>query len=70
MARAVSSISMIAGSRAPLAACVDLRLIIGIMETTLIYWGYIGIVENKLESIVASWDYIGIMENKMETIIY
>ena len=63
MARAVSSISMIAGSRAPLAACVDLRLYTGIMEnkmeTTIVCWVYTGIVENKMESTVVYWVILG-----------
>ena len=31
-------------------------------------WGYIGIMENKMETTVVYWGYIGIMEKKMETI--
>ena len=31
------------------------------------YWGYIGIMENKMETTVVYWGYIGIMEKKMET---
>ena len=36
------------------------------METTTVYWGYIGIKEKKLETTIV---YIGIMENEMETVI-
>ena len=39
------------------------------METTIVYWGYIGIMENKMETTVVYWGYIGIMENQMETTI-
>ena len=39
------------------------------METTIIYWGYIRIMENKMETTIVCWGYIGIMENKMETTI-
>ena len=41
------------------------------MEATIVYWGYIGIMENKMEATIVCWGYIGIMENKMEaTIVY
>ena len=30
--------------------------------------GYIGIIENKMETTMVYWGYIGIMEKKMETI--
>ena len=33
------------------------------METTIVYWGYIGILEKKMETIIVYWGYIGIMEN-------
>ena len=39
------------------------------METTIIYWGYIGIMENKMEATIVYWGNIGIMEKKMETTI-
>ena len=32
-------------------------------------WGYIGIVEKKMETTIISWGYIWIMEKKTETII-
>ena len=28
------------------------------METTIIYWGYIGIMENKKETALVYWGYI------------
>ena len=31
---------------------------------TIIYWGYIGIVENEMETAVIYWGYIGIMEKE------
>ena len=31
------------------------------MEATIVYWGYIGIMENKIENTIAYWGYIGIM---------
>ena len=34
------------------------------MESTIVYWGYIGIMENKMETTIVYWGYIGIMENK------
>ena len=34
-----------------------------------IYWGYIGIMEKKMETNKVYWGYVGIMETKMETII-
>ena len=39
------------------------------METTIVHWGYIGIMENKMETTIVHWGYIGIMENKMESTI-
>ena len=32
-------------------------------------WGYIGMMENKMETTIVYRGYIGIMENKMETTI-
>ena len=41
------------------------------MEATIIYQGYIGIMENKMEATIMYRGYIGIMENKMEaSIVY
>ena len=40
------------------------------MEATVVYWGYIGIMENKMEATIVYWGHIGIMEKKMETTIY
>ena len=39
------------------------------METTIVYWGYIGIMEKKMETAIVYWGYSLIMENKMETTI-
>ena len=39
------------------------------METTVVYWGYIGRMEKKMETTIVYWGYIGIMENQMETTI-
>ena len=39
------------------------------METTIVYWGYIGMMEKKMETTIVYWGYIGIMEKKMETIL-
>ena len=38
------------------------------METTIVYWGYIGIMEKNMETTIVYWGYIGIVEKKMETI--
>ena len=35
----------------------------------MVYWGYIGIMEKKMETTMAYWGYDGIMEKKMETTI-
>ena len=35
------------------------------MKTTTVYWGYIGIMEKKMETTVVYWGYIGIMQTKM-----
>ena len=37
------------------------------METTIVHWGYTGIMENEMETTIVYWGYIGIVENKMET---
>ena len=39
------------------------------LETTIVYWGYIGVMEKKMETTIVYWGYIGVMENKMETTI-
>ena len=40
------------------------------METTIVYWGYIGVMEKKMETPIVYWVHIiGIMEKKMETTI-
>ena len=39
------------------------------MDTTIVYWGYIGIMEKKMETTIVYWGYIGIMEKNMETTI-
>ena len=39
------------------------------METTTVYWCYIGIMEKKMETTVVYSGYIEIMENKVETTI-
>ena len=36
---------------------------------TIVYWGYIGIMEKKMETTIVYWGYVGIMEKKMETTI-
>ena len=35
-----------------------------------ISWGYIGIMENKMETTIVYWGYNGIMEKKMEATIH
>ena len=39
------------------------------METTIVYWGFIGIMENQMETTIVYWGFIGKMEKKMETTI-
>ena len=39
------------------------------METTMVDWGNIGIMEKKMETIMVYWGNIGIMEKKMDTTI-
>ena len=29
------------------------------METTIVYWAYIGIMENRMETTLVYWGYIG-----------
>ena len=33
------------------------------LEATIVYWDYIGIMENKMEATIVYWGYIGIMDN-------
>ena len=33
------------------------------METTIIYLGYMGIMENKMETTIVYWGYMGIMKS-------
>ena len=40
------------------------------METTIVYSGYIGILENRMETTIVCRGYIGIMEEKMETTLF
>ena len=39
------------------------------METTIVYWVYIEIMEKRMETTIVYWVYIGIMEKRMETTI-
>ena len=32
----------------------------------MVYWGYLGIMEKKMETTIVYWGYLGIMEKKME----
>ena len=33
----------------------------------IVYWGYTGLMEKKMETTIVYWGQIGIMEKKMET---
>ena len=35
------------------------------LETTIVYWGNIGIMEHNMEATIEYWGNIGIMENNM-----
>ena len=37
------------------------------METTMVYWGNIGIMEKKMETTIVYWGNIRILEHKMKT---
>ena len=39
------------------------------METTIVYWGYIGIMENGMQTTIVCWGYMGITGKKMETTV-
>ena len=39
------------------------------VETTIVCWGYIEIMEKNMETAVVYWVNIGMMENRMETAI-
>ena len=34
------------------------------MEAATVYWGYIGIMEMRMETTIVYWGYIGIMEKR------
>ena len=36
---------------------------------TQVNWGYIGVMEKKMETTIVYWGCIGIMENQMETTV-
>ena len=38
------------------------------METIIVYWGNIGIMEKKMETTIVYWGNIGTMEKKIETL--
>ena len=38
------------------------------METTIVYWGFIGVMENKKETTIVYWGYNRDSGNKAETI--
>ena len=39
------------------------------METTIVYWGNIGIMKKKMETTIVYWGNMAIMEKNMETTI-
>ena len=39
------------------------------METSIVYWGNIGMMEKKMETTIAYWGNIAIMEKEMEATI-
>ena len=39
------------------------------METTMVVWGHIGIMEKNMETTIVYWGHIGIVEKKMETTV-
>ena len=38
-------------------------------KVSIVYWGYTGIMEKKMETTTVYWGHIGIMEKKIETAI-
>ena len=34
---------------------------------TIVYWGYMGIMEKKMETTIVYWGYNGLKEKEMET---
>ena len=34
------------------------------METTIVYWNYIGITEKKMETTIVTWNHMGTMEKE------
>ena len=39
------------------------------METTIVYWGYVGIMEKRMETTTVCWGYIGIVAQKTDETI-
>ena len=39
-------------------------------ETTIVYWGYRGIMEKKTGTTIVYWGYRGIREKKMDTTMH
>ena len=37
------------------------------IQSTIVYWGYIGMMEKNVETTIVHSGYIGIMENRTET---
>ena len=35
------------------------------MDTTIVYWGYLGIMEKKMDTTVVYWCYIGLEANEI-----
>ena len=35
----------------------------------IVYWGFVGIMEERMETTIVYWGFVGIMENQMETTI-
>ena len=45
------------------------RVVMEVSLTGMVYWGYMGIMEKKMETTKVYWGYTGKMENRMETTI-
>ena len=56
-------------TKTPVAVATPMSNLRDALETTIIYWGYIGIMEKRMETTIVYWGYIGIMEKRMETTI-
>ena len=40
------------------------------MKAAIVYWGYIRVMDKKMETTILYWGYIGMTDKNMETIVH